>query len=82
MKKFMLLFILVLELFANVNINTATLKELSHLKGIGKTKAMAIIAYRKKHPFTKVEDILKVKGIGKKTFEKIKGEISVGGKNN
>ena len=43
---------------------------------------MAIIAYRKKHPFTKVEDILKVKGIGKKTFERIKGEISVGGKNN
>ena len=38
MKKFMLLFILVLELFANVNINTATLKELSHLKGIGKKK--------------------------------------------
>ena len=77
MKKFVLLFCFALALFANVNINTANLKELSHLKGIGKTKAMAIIEYRKKHPFTKIEDILKVKGIGKKTFERIKSDICV-----
>ena len=33
--------------------------------------------YRKIHPFKKIEDIMKVKGIGKKTFEKIKSEIEV-----
>ena len=77
MKKFLILFLFVVSLFAKININTATEQELHLLKGIGHTKATAIMEYRKKHPFKKIEDIIKVKGIGKKTFENIKSEICV-----
>ncbi|MEC7547197.1 MAG: helix-hairpin-helix domain-containing protein [Pseudomonadota bacterium] len=48
-----------------VNLNTATVEELSELKGIGKAKAEAIIAHRKEHgEFRKVEELTEVKGIG------------------
>lgn len=77
MKKFFILFLFVMSLFAKININTATMQELHSLKGIGHTKAVAIMEYRKKHPLKKIEDIMKVKGIGVKTFEKIKDEIEV-----
>jgi len=61
-----------------ININTATAKELTKLKGIGSKTAEAIVAYREQHgAFKNASDIQKVKGIGKKTFEKIKEEISV-----
>ena len=55
-------------------------KNFHSLKGIGHTKIAAIIEYRKKHPFKKIEGIMKVKGIGKKTFEEIKDNIEVKGK--
>jgi len=77
MKKFLILILFVVCLFAKVNINKATIKELDSLNGIGYKKAEAIIEFRKTHPFKKIEDIMKVRGIGKKTFEKIKGEIEV-----
>jgi competence protein ComEA len=81
MKKiFLLLVVFIGILLAKVNINTASQQELSSLKGIGEKKAIAIVEYRKQHPFTKIEDIMKVKGIGKKLFEKIKDEIEVGEK--
>ena len=70
MKKFLILFLFVISLFAKIDINTARMEDLHSLKGIGHTKAVAIMEYRKKHPFKKIEDIMKVKGIGKKTFEK------------
>ena len=48
-----------------VNINTASAEELSELKGVGKTKAEAIVAHRNEHgEFSKVEDLTQVKGIG------------------
>jgi len=63
---------------ASININTATVKELSNLSGIGKKKAEAIIAYRKNNgSFSDVNDLKKVEGIGKKTFEKIMNKIAV-----
>lgn len=66
--------------FATVNINTATQEELDALKGIGPVKAKAIVDYRSKNgSFKSVEDIKKVKGIGDKTFDAIKGDISVSG---
>ena len=78
MKKIILfLMIGVISLFAKIDINQATMEQLHSLKGIGHTKAVAIMEYRKQHPFTKIEDIMKVKGIGKKLFEKLKDEISV-----
>ena len=63
-----------------VDINQATVQELSKMPGIGKKKAEAIVAYRnEKGNFSSVEDLLKIEGIGKKTLEKIKGSLTVAG---
>lgn len=64
-----------------INLNTATAKQLTQLSGIGKKKAEAIIKYRDENgPFKSVEAIMKVKGIGKKIFEKIKDQLTIGEK--
>jgi len=76
-KKIILFMIFVISLFAKIDINTAEMTQLHSLKGIGHIKAVAIIEYRKEHPFKKIEDIMKVKGIGKKLFEKMKDDIEV-----
>ena len=61
-----------------ININQADAKTLTTLKGIGKDRAVKIIEYREKYgPFEKVEDLMKVKGIGKKIFEQNKNVLSV-----
>jgi len=60
-----------------VNINTATIDELMTLTGIGEAKAISIIEYREQNPFTTIEDIKNVSGIGDKAFEKIKDNITV-----
>ena len=58
-----------------ININTADVKTLQTLKGIGPEKAKAIVAYRKKHgKFKALKDIKEVPGIG----DKIYAEISSG----
>lgn len=62
---------------AMVNINTATKEELMTLSGIGETKAEAIISYREKTPFQKIEDLKNVSGIGDSTFEEIKSNITI-----
>ena len=63
-----------------ININAATVKELTALPGIGKKKAEAIIAYRTENgKFNSVDDLRKVKGVGKNIFEKIKGHITAEG---
>lgn len=66
--------------FAAVNINTANKEQLTTLKGIGDSKAQAIIDYRTKNgPFKSVDDLDKVKGIGPGILGKIKSDISVSG---
>lgn len=61
---------------SKVNINKAAPEELQSLTGIGPSKAEAIVAFREENgPFTKIEDIMEVTGIGQKSFEKIKEEI-------
>ena len=77
MRILLILSIFFISLFAKVDLNTATIEQLHTLKGIGDKKAVAIVEYRKEHNFTKIEDIMKVKGIGKKMFEKIKSETEV-----
>jgi competence protein ComEA len=59
-----------------VSINTATLEELMSLPQIGQVTAQRIIDYRNSHGFfQQLEDIKAVKGIGDKTFEKIRDLI-------
>ncbi len=61
-----------------ININTAGKDELMKLPGVGESMADKIIQFRNEHNgFKKSEDIMKVKGIGKKKFEKIKPYITV-----
>lgn len=61
-----------------VNINTASEEELTSLTGIGPSKAKAIVDYRSENGlFKKEEDIMQVAGIGQKSFEKLRKEITV-----
>ena len=61
-----------------VNINTATITELTTLSGIGESKAQAIIEYRTKNGnFKTLEDLKKVSGIGEAAYEKIKDNICI-----
>ena len=60
-----------------ININTASEKELDALPGIGPAIAKRIVEHRSSQPFTKIEDIMLVKGIGEKKFAKLKELITV-----
>ncbi len=61
-----------------ININTADQKELCKIKGIGPVTAEKILKYRNQNgKFLQIEDLENVKGIGKKTIKKIKGEVTV-----
>jgi competence protein ComEA len=61
-----------------VNLNTATVAQLETLPGIGKATAERILEYRQKNGgFKKVEDLMNVRGIGEKSFLKMKPLITV-----
>ena len=61
-----------------ININTASLTDLTHINGIGESRARAIIAYREENgSFSCIEDIKKVSGIKDGLFNKIKDQITV-----
>ena len=61
-----------------INLNSATAAELDSLSGIGPTKALAIIDYRNQNgPFRSIDDLLKVPGIGPKTLDTIRDQITV-----
>ena len=56
-----------------INMNTATLKEWVQLPGIGEVYAQRILEYRSTHgDFTRLEDLMEVKGIGQKRWEKLR----------
>ena len=60
-----------------ININEAGPEELVKLSGIGPSRAEAIIAEREKRRFRRIEDIIRVPGIGRKTFGRIRHSIRV-----
>ena len=61
-----------------ININSASVKQLQDLSGIGQKKAQAIIDYRNENgSFEIIEEIMSVKGIGQGIFDKIKNRIEV-----
>ena len=61
-----------------INLNTATLDQLTTLPGIGAKTAERILEYRTKSGgFKKIEELMNVKGIGEKSFLKIKPLVSV-----
>ena len=63
---------------APINLNTATVAQLETLPGIGKSTAERILEYRQKNgSFKKVEDLMNVRGIGEKSFLKMKALITV-----
>lgn len=64
---------------AAVNLNTADAETLSReLRGIGATKAKAIVDYREEHgPFSSIDELLEVNGIGSATLEKIRNQLSL-----
>ena len=66
---------------AIVNLNTATQAQLEALPGLGAKVAERIIEYRKQNGgFKKVEDLMNVKGIGEKSFLKLKPRLTVSDK--
>ena len=60
-----------------INITTAPKVQFLQLKGVGDKIADRIIEYRKDHPFIKIEDLMNVKGIGQKVFDKNKDMLTV-----
>jgi competence protein ComEA len=66
------------EAAGQVDLNTADLTTLQTLPGVGPVTAEAIISHRQSQPFSSVEDLLLVKGIGPKTFESLKDLVTVG----
>ncbi|MBU1215360.1 MAG: helix-hairpin-helix domain-containing protein [Gammaproteobacteria bacterium] len=81
MKKLLLSLLVLLfsgSLYAAVDLNTASVEELRAVKGIGASKAEAIVQHRKQHgPFKRVEELDQVKGFGKKTVERLRSEFTV-----
>jgi len=61
-----------------ININTASVKELDALPGIGTKTAELIVEYRQKNgPFKKIEELMNVRGVGEKSFLKLKPQLTV-----
>ncbi|WP_352417649.1 helix-hairpin-helix domain-containing protein [Clostridium tertium] len=61
-----------------ININTASLEELQKINGVGEVKAKSIINYREKNGgFKSIDEMKNIEGIGDKTFEKMKDQITV-----
>lgn len=62
-----------------VNINSAAVAQLQTLPGIGASTAQRIVDYRQKNgAFKKIEELMNVKGIGEKSFLKLKPLVTVG----
>ena len=67
------------DVIGKIDINKAETEELMLLPLVGEGRAEDIIEYREENgDFSRIEDIMQVSGIGEKTFEEIKEQITVG----
>ena len=65
----------------SVDLNSASEEQLQEVPGIGPSLAKKIVEFRKENgPFKTVEDLLKVRGIGEKSLERLRPHVSVGKK--
>jgi competence protein ComEA len=62
-----------------VNINTAEIGMLALLPGIGPAKAAQIAAYRKRRPFRTVDELVRIRGIGRKMVRRLRSHLAVSG---
>ena len=62
-----------------VNLNSADAATLELLPGIGPAKADRIVEWRRAHPFKRIEELDRVKGIGRKTVQRLKAYLAVTG---
>ncbi|MCA9576999.1 MAG: helix-hairpin-helix domain-containing protein [Polyangiales bacterium] len=60
-----------------VNLNTATVAELQRLPGVGPARAEAIVAYRERRPFRRIEELMRIRGIGRKTFRRLRPMLTL-----
>jgi competence protein ComEA len=62
-----------------LNLNQATLEQLELLPGVGEKAAQSILAFREKRGFRRIEELVQVRGFGRKRFEKLKLHLVVSG---
>jgi len=62
-----------------VNLNTAPVEVLGLLPGVGPAKAAEIAAYRKKRPFRTVDELVRIKGIGRKMVRRLRVHLAIAG---
>ncbi len=62
-----------------LNLNTATLEQIDALPGISPQVAAAVVAERAARPFSRPEDVLEVKGVSRRRFERLRPHLTVSG---
>jgi competence protein ComEA len=62
-----------------VNLNTAPAELLGLLPGIGPSKARGILQYRTRHPFRTIDELVRVKGIGRRMIREMRAHLAVAG---
>lgn len=62
-----------------LNLNTASQKQLEMLPGVGPATAKRIVAYRSKHAFREAIHVMRVKGVGRKTYDRMRSFLTVKG---
>ncbi|HNN96044.1 MAG TPA: helix-hairpin-helix domain-containing protein [Pseudomonadota bacterium] len=62
-----------------VNINDASSEQLQLLPGVGPSRAEAIVTFRKSHPFKRVDELTRIKGIGRKSLLRLRPLLTISG---
>ncbi|MBW6510031.1 MAG: ComEA family DNA-binding protein [Desulfuromonadales bacterium] len=63
-----------------ININTASVEQLTQLNGVGPATAQKIVEYRQEKKFDSIDELTNVKGVGEKTLDKFRDQLTVGDK--